>query len=61
MSSWAMWAWLDRDDLVAVAPHDQGGHLVGEVEPVAGADPLPGDVDHGADRVDEGALGPHGR
>ena len=61
MSSWAMWAWLDGDHLVAVAPDDQRGHLVGEVEAVAGAHALAGDVDDGADRVDEGALGPHGR
>ena len=47
------------DDLVAVAPDDHRGHLVGEVEAVAGADALAGDVDHGADRVDEGPLGPH--
>ena len=59
ISSWAMWAWLDGDHLVAVAPDDHRGHLVGEVEAVAGADPLAGDVDDGADRVDEGPLGPH--
>ncbi len=45
------------DDAVAGSPDDQRRHRLGQVEPVAGGDPLPGGIEDGAHRVDEGAAG----
>ena len=49
---------LDGDGVVALAPNDQGGHGVEQVEPVACADALPLAVDHRAQGVEEGLAGP---
>ncbi len=46
----------DRDDVVAVAPHDQRGDSLGEVEAVACAHGLPARVDHRAHGADEGVA-----
>src|SRR2546427_365534 len=42
-----------RDHLVALAPHDHGGQLGGEVQAVGGVHALAPRVDDGAQRVDE--------
>jgi hypothetical protein len=44
---------LDGDDVIAVAPEDQGRDGSGQVESIVGADRLPARVDHGAHRADE--------
>src|SRR5438309_1962211 len=43
----------NRDDAVAITPHDQRGNFGGEVETVAGAHPLAAHVDHRSNRVHE--------
>src|SRR5436190_22359463 len=45
---------VHRDDPVAPAPEDQRGDVLGEVEPVARADPLAGGAGDRADGPDEG-------
>ncbi len=48
---------LDRDHRIALAPDDQGRHLLGEVESIAGADPLADRVNHRTQGVEEGKPG----
>ena len=48
---------LDRDRVVALAPDDQGGHRLEQVEAVGRADALPVNVDHRAQRLQEGGPG----
>ena len=44
---------LDRDDRVALAPHDQRREQRGEGEPAVRADALAAGLDHGPHRVQE--------
>ena len=46
----------ERDGAVALAPDDQRRHLLQQVEAVSGADLLALDVDHRAQRLQEGAA-----
>ena len=48
---------LDRDRVVPLAPDDQSGQLPEQVEAVHGADVLAANVDHRAQRLQEGPPG----
>src|SRR4030088_2075553 len=47
----------DRYDAILFAPDDESGYAGGQVEPVVGADPLAGQVDHRTNGMDKGLLG----